>query len=269
MQKKQIKTYFDLLEKIYDQFNHFKYIHPDPLEFIYKYKNPNDMELVGFIAAGFAYGRVNSILKAVDEVLKVLGENPSEKLKDYKLNQLIDLFKNFKYRFTTGEEVAKYLFALGLTLKKFETLENCFLSFYKDSQKTIEPALTGFVDYIYKQAGFQKCTLIPDPKRGSSCKRLHLFLRWMVRKDNVDAGIWKLPSAKLIIPLDTHMFKVSKLLGFSSKKAANLRTAIEITNQFKLINPEDPVKYDFSLTRFGINPNMNYSELNALLPSNI
>jgi len=100
------------------------------------------------------------------------------------------------------------------------------------------------------------------PEKGSACKRMNLFLRWMVRKDRVDPGGWAdVPVSKLIVPLDTHMHKISLQLGFTSKKQANLQAALEITNGFKKLVPEDPVKYDFSLTRFGIREGMNMDSL--------
>ena len=103
---------------------------------------------------------------------------------------------------------------------------------------------------------------MPDPSKGSACKRLALYLRWMVRNDEVDPGGWKMvdPSA-LLIPLDTHMFNICTTLGLCSRKAADGRSAIEITEAFKKVCPEDPVRYDFALTRFGIRSDMKLEDL--------
>ncbi|MEJ2656586.1 MAG: DUF2400 family protein, partial [Desulfobacterales bacterium] len=104
--------------------------------------------------------------------------------------------------------------------------------------------------------------LIALPQRGSACKRMNLLLRWMVRKDNVDPGGWRgVPWSKLIIPLDTHMHKIGLKLGFTKNRQANMRTALEITSGFRKIIPEDPVKYDFALTRFGIRSDMHIDSL--------
>jgi len=104
--------------------------------------------------------------------------------------------------------------------------------------------------------------LLPLPRLGSACKRLNLFLRWMIRKDDVDPGGWEnIPLSKLIIPLDTHMHKIGILTGLTSRKQANMRTAFEITDGFKKLVPEDPVKYDFSLTRIGIRGDANFEEI--------
>ena len=104
--------------------------------------------------------------------------------------------------------------------------------------------------------------LVALPEKGSACKRMNLFLRWMVRNDNVDPGGWAdVPLSKPIVPLDTHMHKIGLKLGFTSKKQANMDTALEITNVFKKFVPDDPVKYDFSLTRFGIREGMTMDSL--------
>jgi uncharacterized protein (TIGR02757 family) len=104
--------------------------------------------------------------------------------------------------------------------------------------------------------------VLPDPDKGSACKRLNLFLRWMVRKDDIDPGIWAdIPKNILIIPLDTHMMQISQILGFTKRKAADMKTAIEITEALKQYDPVDPVRFDFSLTRLGIHPDLNYNEL--------
>ncbi|MFW6062129.1 MAG: DUF2400 family protein [Planctomycetota bacterium] len=105
---------------------------------------------------------------------------------------------------------------------------------------------------------------MPDPSRGSACKRLLLWLRWMVRRDAVDPGDWRgVPASKLVIPLDVHMHRITRLLGFTRRKQANLATAMEVTAGFARLCPADPVRYDFALTRFGIHPDMEPDELLA------
>ncbi|MFC1474950.1 TIGR02757 family protein, partial [bacterium] len=109
-----------------------------------------------------------------------------------------------------------------------------------------------FVDEIMR-GGNRSCYLTPAPRRGSACKRMNLFLRWMVRRDDVDPGPWTdVPASKLVVPLDTHMHRISSGMGLTSRKQADLKTAIEITDAFRAISPEDPVRYDFALTRLGI-----------------
>ena len=115
------------------------------------------------------------------------------------------------------------------------------------------------------RAEADKSSLLPDPSRGSAVKRLNLYLRWMVRKDDVDPGGWEdVPASKLIVPLDTHMYHFGQCYGFTCRKSADLKTAIEITRGFRQLNPEDPVKYDFAITRFGIRNELCWDDLDSM-----
>ncbi len=246
------------LEKIYKKYNRRKYVSPDPLEFLYKYIKEQDVEIVGLIAASLAYGRVAQILKSVNIILEKLSPSPKEFL--IKEKKLKLLFKNFKHRFTTGDDIAEMLEGVKKVINKYGSLHNCFANGYSEKADSIVPALSTFVVEI---KGTKKdAYLLPSPEKGSACRRLNLFLRWMVRKDNVDPGGWgKVSKSKLIIPLDTHMFNIAGILGLTNRKQAGLKTAIEITNAFKKICPNDPVKYDFALTRFGIRNDMEIADL--------
>ena len=241
------------LEELYSYYNRREFVHPDPLEFLYNYENTRDVELVALIASSLAYGRVAQILKSVSAVLEIISPSPYLFLTGISEKELLKSFKGFKHRFTTGEDMSCMLLAVKKMIKQDGSLFNAFLSGYKESDDNILPALSSFVRRLANESGGGKNSLIPLPDRGSACKRLILFLRWMVRKDSVDPGGWDLicPS-KLIIPLDTHMYNICSSLKMTCRKQADMRTAIEITNAFKRVIPEDPVKYDFSLTRLGI-----------------
>ncbi|MEW5909317.1 MAG: TIGR02757 family protein, partial [Thermodesulfobacteriota bacterium] len=142
------------------------------------------------------------------------------------------------------------------------SLYRLFLSGMKKEDKTILDPLNRFSFRLMEASNFKTGHLIALPERGSPCKRMNLFLRWMVRKDEIDPGGWdEIPPSKLIVPLDTHLHSVSIALGLTCRKQANLKTALEITNRFKTISPEDPVRYDFSLTRFGIRSELSPSDL--------
>jgi uncharacterized protein (TIGR02757 family) len=146
-------------------------------------------------------------------------------------------------------------------LDQYGSLNDCFLRAIYDDDRTIISALNFFSIALTAE----NCTpghLIALPQRGSACKRMNLFLRWMVRKDDVDPGGWQgIALSKLIIPLDTHMHKIGLRLGFTKSRQANMKTALEITSGFRQIAPDDPVKYDFVLTRFGIRSDMNIDTL--------
>jgi uncharacterized protein (TIGR02757 family) len=241
----------EIFENVYEMYNKKEFIHPDPLEFLFKYKKNKDIEIVALIASSLAYGRVNRILISVSLILDSM-DTPSNYLKTKTYEDFLEDFKDFKHRFTTGVEMADFLYGIKKSIEKFGTLEKTFLNYYNESDLTIVPALKGFTDFIKKDYKQGKSSLLPDPAKGSSCKRLALFMRWMVRNDDVDQGFWKIPLSKLIIPLDTHMHKMSITFGLTQRKQADMKTVLEITENFKKINPKDPVKYDFSLTRPGI-----------------
>ena len=248
-----------ILESVYSKYNIPDLIHPDPLEFLFNY--PKEREIVGIIASSLAYGRVNLILKTVDDVLKKMGSSPLSYIKDTPIKSMQDDFKNFKYRFTTEYDLIDLLAALKNSLKDFKTLENLFLSEYSHTDENIVNSAIAFVSNLHRYSPSKKINLIPNPILGSACKRLNLYFRWMIRKDNVDQGGWNSVSpSKLIIPLDTHMFYFGSTYGFTKRKSADLKAAIEITNGFKNFSPDDPVKYDFALTRFGIHPDMKWDD---------
>ena len=241
------------LDELYACYNRRKFVHPDPLEFLYNYDDIRDREIVALIASSLAYGRVVQILKSVSTVLEIMSPSPHHFLTDISEKKLLISFTGFKHRFTTGEDMSGMLLAAKKMIKADGSLLNAFLCGYNPSDENILPALSSFVRRLVNGSGGQKNSLIPLPDKGSACKRLILFLRWMVRKDRVDPGGWDMicPS-KLIIPLDTHMHSICTGLKMTMRKQADMRTAIEITNAFKKIIPEDPVRYDFSLTRLGI-----------------
>ncbi|MBW2598179.1 MAG: TIGR02757 family protein [Deltaproteobacteria bacterium] len=213
-------------------YNRRDYVHPDPLEFLYLYKEIRDREIVGLIASSLAYGRVKQILK-------------------------------FTHRFATGDHLAGLLWGIKNVIARFGSLNECFCHGLSPDDDTVIPAIIFFTGQLITGKS-EPGHLVALPEKGSACKRMNLFLRWMVRKDRVDPGGWKnVPLSKLVIPLDTHMHKISLKLGLTAKKQANMNTALEITSCFKQLVPDDPVKYDFVLTRLGIRDDM---DINLICP---
>lgn len=241
------------LDKLYNKYNKRKYVHPDPLEFLYAYDTPDDREIAGLTASSLAYGRVAQILKSVSSVLDIMGPSPSEFLAEASSASLRQTFAGFVHRFATGDNLAAMLTGAGEIIREYGSLHECFLAGLEKDDETILPALSFFAEKIIKRGNGVCGHLIPLPKKGSGCKRLNLFLRWMVRKDDVDPGGWEgVPLSKLIIPLDVHMYRIGISAGLTVRKQANMRTALEITRGFGKLAPEDPVRYDFALTRPGI-----------------
>ncbi len=254
------KIYSRNLCELYDTYNHREFVHPDPLEFLYDYQDLRDREIAGLVASSLAYGGVRQILKGVKSVLDRM-ESPYAFLKANSRDALTRTFANFKYRFTTGEELALMLYGVRQVVERYGSLQACFVNALRDDDETVIPALTVLVKELSAVFDSRPRSLLPSPTAGSACKRLNLFLRWMVRRDEVDPGGWdEVPASKLIVPLDTHMHRISLQLGLTKRKQANLRTACEITAAFRSIEPEDPVRYDFALTRLGIRDDLDPRE---------
>ena len=245
---------------MYDELNHRRYVHPDPLEFLYPYRRLADREIVALIASSLAYGRVAQILKSAADVLERIGPKPAEYLATTTPNAIRKKMNGFKHRFSTGEHVAAMLIGVRSVIAQHGSLKACFAAGIRDDDETIIGGLQAFVGEITDAAGGKKMIghLLANPAGGSACKRLCLMLRWLVRKDRVDPGGWNaIPASKLLIPLDTHMYKIAVGLGATKRKAADMRTTLEITAAFRRLEPEDPVRYDFALTRLGIRSEMD------------
>ena len=241
----------DTLEELYLRYNRREYAHPDPLEFLYEFDDLGDREVVGLVASSLAYGRVGQILKSVSSVI-VRMPSPSSFLDEVCAEVLAGAFTDFKHRFTRGDELWGLLMAIKYARRKYGTLYTCFMDKMSDEDDTIFPALMAFAAELAGLSGGYT-SLLSNPEAGSACKRLNLFLRWMVREDAVDPGGWHgVPASKLIVPLDTHMHRIALRLGLTRRRQAGMLTALEVTRAFREIAPEDPVRYDFALTRYGI-----------------
>ncbi|MCK5162127.1 MAG: TIGR02757 family protein [Desulfobacula sp.] len=254
----------DKLERIYSRYNKREYVDPDPLLFLYDYPEKKNREIAGFIAACFAYGRVEQIMKTVGRILEKLEPTPFDYLMTRTKKDIANDFKGFRYRFASDVHLASLLLGIREVLNRFSSLENCFYSGWTHKDETILPGLVFFSKQICKNKEIGH--LVADPQKKSACKRSLLFLRWMVRKDLVDPGGWeKVSPYQLIIPLDTHMYKVGMMLEFTRRKSLDMKTALEITRGFKKALREDPVKYDFCLTRFGIRKGLSMDHLTRFI----
>ena len=257
----------DVLERLYAKYNHRRLIKPDPLQFLYRYSKPADVEIVALLASGLAYGRVRQIEKSLSRLFDRMGESPSDFVRNFDSRKRAQL-KDFKHRFTAGDDISDLLELLCDVYEKFGSVERLFTQGCDVSDANIIPALSKFCDSLYAMyserhngrlsSGLKY--LLASPARGSACKRLNLFLRWMVRDDDVDPGLWRsVDKAKLIVPVDVHMGRLCKILGLYDRKTVTLSAAVEITESFVEIQPADPVKYDFALSRIGIVENCDGS----------
>ncbi len=250
----------EVLEGLYRRYNRFELIKPDPLQFVYRYSGSGDMEVAGFLAAALAYGRVRQIERSVDNLLGRMGGSPFEFVLNFN-NSARKKLAGFKHRFNTADDICGLFSILCDVLQQYGSIEACFTEHVGPDDTNIINALSRFITELLRR--YERSTgaaasrglgyLLSDPANGSPCKRLNLFLRWMVRDDDVDAGLWKsVDRAKLIVPVDTHMARLCRILGLYDHKTVSLATAVEITQGFARLEPADPVKYDFALSRIGI-----------------
>lgn len=238
------------LETLHARLNRREFVSPDPLEVVYRYETDRDREVVGLIAACLAYGRVAQILRNLDTVLAALGPHPADALRVDGSKRAARL-DGFQHRWTTQAEIAAFFNGISRALRGHGSLEACFLSHQPADAETTLPGLTGFTREL--RLGAPHDSLVSAPEKGSACKRLHLYLRWMARRDDVDPGCWpRLHPKLLIIPLDTHMHRAARALRLTQRNQANLAAALDVTASFRRMNPDDPLKYDFALTRLGI-----------------
>ncbi len=241
------------LEEIYERYNRREFVGGDPLASLYRYERTEDREIAALVASALAYGNVKQIESSVERILKTMGDSPRSFVMGSTDRSLRYSFAGIKHRWTTGEDVSWLLGEARRVVREYGSLEECFLSVYDRGEADIVTALTGFVDEL---TGGESNRLAPSPCRGSACKRWNLFLRWMVRKDRVDPGGWGVVSAsQLLVPLDTHMFRICSAMGLTDRRTADLETARQITGAFRKVSPEDPVKYDFALTRVSMRRN--------------
>ncbi len=250
----------NVLEKLYKKYNRRELISPDPLQFVYHYSKPADMEVTAFLASALAYGRVQQIEKSLKNLLGRMGDSPYEFVRNFDKNKRKKL-KDFKHRFTTGDDISDLLMLFNKMISRHGNIEQYFVRGYNPGDKNIIPALTKFCNSLLdihtakqkRQPSSGLKYLLVNPDGGSACKRLNLFLRWMVRDDDVDVGLWKsIDKTKLIVPIDIHMSRLCKILGLYNRKTTSLSAAGEITESFAEIEPADPAKYDFALSRIGI-----------------
>ncbi|MCP4692614.1 MAG: DUF2400 domain-containing protein, partial [Desulfobacterales bacterium] len=186
------------LNTLYDQYNRPEYVHPDPLEFLHAYKDVRDREIVGLIASSLAYGRVAQILKSVSSALDVMKQSPFLYLENSGDEAIRGAFEGFSHRFAKGAQFAGLLLGIKRVLASFGSLNECFLAGASPGDENVLPAMTLFSGRLILEKN-RPGHLVALPEKGSACKRMNLFLRWMVREDAVDPGGWEgVPASSLI-----------------------------------------------------------------------
>lgn len=252
-----------ILDRLYQSYS-LNHLQMDPLELVRRYGHPRDQEIAGLMAAFLAIGQVDLIRKNVHHVLTQMGDSPRDFVLHYDPVKDRNLFNGFRYRFYKGQDLHQFIWWMQRILVSHATIEQFFLRGYDADDSDIGPSLSRFVRAVlslelhpfYPNVPEKGCGIrhfLADPQDGSGCKRLNLFLRWMVRKDNLDLGLWhRINPSQLIIPLDVHIARLGVRLGLTNRKSADWKMAQEITESLREFDPDDPVKYDFALCKVGM-----------------
>lgn len=248
--KSSLKDFFD--SKV-QQYNQPSFIKEDPICVPHTFTKKQDIEIAGFFAAIFAWGNRTTIIQKSFELMKLMDNHPHEFClhhQDQDLKRLV----HFKHRTFNATDLLYFISFLQQHYKKYDSLEAAFTI---QKEKEMEIRLTRFHEYFFslEDAPARTRKHIATPYKGSSCKRLNMFLRWMVRKDKagVDFGIWqKINPSELICPIDLHVARVAKRFQLLDRKQTDWQAAVELTNYLKTLDPKDPVKYDFALFGLGV-----------------
>jgi uncharacterized protein (TIGR02757 family) len=246
------------LDRLYREFDYDTRIGRDALQFPLRYADAADREVVALLTACLAYGRVDLFGRALDGVLAVMGPSPAAFVRDFDPGRDAGAFAGFLYRFNRPPDVVAFCVAARDLLARYGTLEKCFAAGDAEPAGPIGPALERFALAFLeadlrdvfprgrRSRGYRH--LFPLPSSGGPCKRLHLFLRWMVRRERPDLGLWtSISPSRLLMPVDTHVENMSRAIGLTRRRSRNWKMAEEITAKLALLDAADPVKYDFAL----------------------
>jgi uncharacterized protein (TIGR02757 family) len=256
----------DRLERLYRAYGP-ETADTDPIMFLGRYGRPEDVEVVGWVAAAFSYGRVETIQANVARILAALGPRPApalDQIGDFS-EFARDSLAGFRHRFHSALDAALLLFVISRARAESGSLRAFFEAQYREEDRDSGALLSRVVGKILRfdyrpilgrrelPPSSPARFFFPDPSEGSACKRWNLYLRWMVRRDRLDFGLWPaIPAGRLVIPTDTHIHLVARRLQLTRRKTADWRTAREITDRLTRFDPEDPVRYDYALCRIGI-----------------
>ncbi len=249
------------LDRLYDSFN-YPEAALDPIQIVRRYDRADDREVVGFCAAALAFGRVASVMQSIERLLAAAGPHPADYVRRFDPSRDGAALAPFVHRWTRGADLAALLWLLRQMLDRSGSIE-AFFAEGDEGGVDVEQALDSFstralaldlkraYGRVPRRPGV--CYFFPRPSAGSGCKRLNLFLRWMVRRDRLDLGVWtRLPPSRLIVPLDTHVVRLGRCLRLTRYTSPGWPMARDITASLRHLDPADPVKYDFALCHVGM-----------------
>mgnify|MGYP003286318453 CR=1 FL=1 len=238
------------------QYNTPDFIAVDPISIPHRFTLQQDIEIAGFFASIFAWGNRTIIINKTTELMRLMDNRPHQFIQQHQPKDL-KAFLHFKHRTFNTTDLLYFIHFLQTHYAQHPTLETAFSQWMQPGDETVEGALKGFHTYFFSlpDAPARTRKHIATPARGATCKRLCMFLRWMVRRDScgVDFGFWKnISPAQLVCPVDVHVARVARRLGLLHENVLNWRAALELTNRLKQLDPKDPAKYDFALFGLGV-----------------
>lgn len=264
------------LEDLHARYHQPGFLATDPLGLVYQYRHPEDREVAALVAAAFASGNITSIRAVVSAIFTTLGERPVAWLRDRPPARLAGAFRGIRHRWVREGDLEIFLAILGEALRRHGSLGALWRTVDDPAEPTTAPALARFAAALHalpvdpllprrrtlrRANGVQSelapvpTILLTSPARGSACKRMNLFLRWVVRPaDGIDLGLWSpfVDPARLLMPVDTHVLRIARKLHLTRRKVPDRLTALELTARFSRLSPGDPCRYDFALVRAGI-----------------
>jgi uncharacterized protein (TIGR02757 family) len=254
------------LDTFLENFPRERHLANDPVQFVRLYDDPADREVVGLIASAFAYGNVKIVLKTVHTILGYLGPSPARTTASFNPRADLRRLRGFYHRFNTSRDLAALFWIIRRTREEYGSLEAAFSSGLSAQDTDTTAALNRFSEILLgfgheqfyprgelkKRAGVR--FFFPNPSQGSACKRMNLYLRWMVRpEDGIDCGVWtSVATRQLVIPLDTHIARISGYIGLTDKRTPGWGMAQDITQNLRRLHCDDPLRYDFALCHLGI-----------------
>jgi uncharacterized protein (TIGR02757 family) len=232
----------------------------DPIHIVRRFDRADDREIVGFCAAGLAFGRVASVIQSIERLLAVVGPSPAAYVRSFDASRAREL-SGLGHRWIRSADLVALIRILHEMLHRSGSIEQFFSEGFESDAPDVGAALDSFSSRAIALAPPQRrsrsspgvCYFFPRPSAGSACKRLNLFLRWMVRRDALDLGVWtSIPASALVVPLDTHVIRVGRCLGLTRYTSPGWAMAREITDSLRALDSGDPVKYDFSICHLGM-----------------
>ncbi|MBC7452032.1 MAG: TIGR02757 family protein [Cytophagales bacterium] len=255
MKKYSRDVLYNLLEDKYRQYNTTDFIALDPVCIPHRFSKKEDVEIMGFIAAILAWGQRKTIINKCTELIERMDGAPHQFITQHQETDLKQL-EGFVHRTFNDTDLLYFIFVLNELYASHASMEDVFLKGMKKTDLTTEGGLIAFRNYFFSFEHLHRTRKhISSPETKSACKRLNMFLRWMVRKDKkgVDFGIWtKIQPAQLVCPCDVHVDRIARQLGLITRTQVDWQTAVELTDKLKGFDPKDPVKYDFALFGMGV-----------------